>query len=70
MALTAKEEYRVQQLEVLAVQLNQLIKGASSENQLNRLLVLAQDDMDKLKTAQDELDIKVEELLELTRKLQ
>ena len=70
MALTAKEEYRIQQLEVLAIQLNQLIKGASSENQLNRLLVLAQDDMDKLKIAQDELDIKVEELLELTRKLQ
>lgn len=70
MALTKAQEKRLSNLEVMFAQLNHLIQGAGSKNQLNRLLVLAQEDIRKLDEKVTEVEESMDELLELVRKLQ
>ena len=70
MSLTAKERAELDQLEADLLNLGHLIKGGGSKNQLNRLLVLAQEQNRKLTTRVTALETKVKTLLELVRSLQ
>lgn len=70
MALTAAEEARLQAAENAITALAKMIRGAGSKNQLNRLLVLAQDQTRALSTRLTTLETKIETLLTLARKLQ
>ena len=70
MALTDDERERLETLEDTVVNLAHLVKGAGSRNQLNRLVVLAQDKIDSLTTRLLQAETKMTELLELVRKLQ
>ncbi len=70
MALSSSERIRLNELEETINQLAQLVKGGGSVNQLNRLLVLAQDKIVKLSDQVTEMEDTVETLLDLVRKLQ
>ena len=70
MTLSAKDEYRIQQLEEITAQLKRLIEGAGSTNQLNRLHVLAIDEYEKIDRDMTSLEEKIDESLDLLRKLQ
>jgi hypothetical protein len=68
--LTDSERKRITNIESAVTQLAHLVKGGGSLNQLNRLLVLAQSLCSELKEEIIILETKMDELLELTRKLQ
>ena len=70
MALTAAEEERIQELEETVVRLTKLMQGSGSKNQLNRLLILAQEEVRKLTTQLEPIEADTEECLALARKLQ
>lgn len=70
MALTAAEEERIQELEDTVKRLTILMQGSGSKNQLNRLLILAQEEIRKLTTQLEPIETQAEECLELARKLQ
>ena len=70
MTLSAKDEYRIQQLEEITAQLKRLIEGAGSTSQLNRLHVLAIDEYEKIDRDMTSLEEKIDESLDLLRKLQ
>ncbi len=70
MSLTTAEKIRLEELEAAAVDLAKLVKGGGSKNQLNRLLVLAQNDNKKLTTRVEALEEKMQEILDLVRRLQ
>ena len=70
MTISAKDEIRLLTLENEIIRLERFIKGAASTNQLNRLRVLCIDDVNQLKDLLENLEPEVQELLELTRKLQ
>ena len=70
MTISAKDEIRLITLENEIIRLERLLGGAASTNQLNRLKVLCTDDTNQLKDLLEKLEPEVEELLELTRKLQ
>jgi hypothetical protein len=70
MALTNSEQLRLTNAEETAQQLKHLIAGAGSKNQLNRLLVLCNEEIRKLTARVASLETEVQELLELARKLQ
>ena len=70
MALSATERTSLETLETDARNLAQLIKGAGSTNQLNRLLVLAQEQNRKLTVRIVELETEMATVLEKVRKLQ
>lgn len=70
MAFTAADEKRLRSIETIVYRLSVLIEGAGSKNQLNRLLVLAQNQVDKLSTRVDALETQMDEILELARRLQ
>ena len=70
MALSTAERLRLEAaeraLETIAISL----RGAGSKNQLNRLLVLAQDQMRKLTIRVEAIETTATELLALLRRLQ
>lgn len=70
MALTLTEEKRLKRLELTADQIKQWTKGAASENMLNRLLILCNEEISKMDIKITELEEKVDELIALARKLQ
>jgi hypothetical protein len=70
MTLTRTEELRLENAEETAQQLKHLISGAGSKNQLNRLLVLCNEEIRKLNARVASLEEEVSELLALARKLQ
>jgi hypothetical protein len=70
MSFTLEELRRIEGLENIITQLAQLVKGGGSKNQLNRLLVLAQGQVNEMKARVEALEAKAEELLTLARKLQ
>lgn len=70
MALTNAELRRLERLETGMAQLAQLVKGAGSGNQLNRLLVLAGAQVDELTQIVENLESRMDELLTLAEKLQ
>lgn len=70
MTLTFSEEQRLTNAEETAQQLSHLIEGAGSKNQLNRLLVLCNEEVRKLNARVTTLETQVQELLVLARKLQ
>lgn len=70
MSLTAAELKRIEDLETAVKGLTKLIGGAGSTNQLNRLYVLGQKTNEELEEKIVLLETEMQELLELTRKLQ
>lgn len=70
MSLSTVERTRLEELEQDTNNLATLIRGGGSKNQLNRLLVLAQDQNRKLTARVEALETKMDEILELVRKLQ
>jgi len=70
MALTIQEEIRISELENTTIRLTQLMKGSGSKNQLNRLLVMAQEDIKKLTDILAPMEDKTNTILALARKLQ
>jgi hypothetical protein len=70
MALTPTETERLSSVEEEIISLTKLLKGAGGKNQLNRLYVLAQKSNADLETRVVALEGKIEELLNLARKLQ
>jgi hypothetical protein len=70
MTLTPAEKKRLDNAEKTIVDLEELIKGAGSKNQLNRLLVLASEEIRRLNDRVTELEEEVETLLNLAKKLQ
>ena len=70
MALSNAERIRLSNLEKTVQQLAQLVKGGGSKNQLNRLLVLAQDKLTKVEARVAELESQANEILDKVRKLQ
>ena len=70
MALTPAEEERLQAAELAVTQMQVLIRGMGSKNQLNRLYVLSQNSIDKLRATVDDLTAEAQELLQLALKLQ
>ena len=70
MAFTTTDERRLLVLEAAALELSKKLSGAASMNQLNRVLIVAEDDLNKLEEQMDALEVIMEEILDLTRKLQ
>ena len=70
MALTAAEEERITELEDTVKRLTKLMQGSGSKNQLNRLLILAQEEIRKLTDQLEPIEIQTQETLALARKLQ
>ena len=70
MALSNGERKRLENAEDNINNLAKLAQGGGSKNQLNRLLVLAQDQNRKLTARVVELESQIEELLDKVRKLQ
>ena len=70
MALSTVERLRLEAAERTLEQIAVSLRGAGSTNQLNRLLVLAQDQMRKLTTRVEALETTATELLALLRRLQ
>jgi hypothetical protein len=70
MSLSTTELERLEKVEKEINQLAHLVKGGGSKNQLNRLLVLAQSQVDEMKAVVDDLESRMETLLELAEKLQ
>lgn len=70
MTLSRYEELRIQNIEEQIIVLQKQLRGAASKNQLNRLLVLANEEVRKLTVLNTSLQTKVDELIELTEKLQ
>jgi hypothetical protein len=70
MALTRSEELRLQAAELKVAQLGHLVEGTGSKNQLNRLLVLCQEETRNLTVKLENLEEEMSTLLALARKLQ
>jgi len=70
MALTPAEEARLQAVELAVTQMQVLIRGMGSKNQLNRLRVLCGNNINKLTDKVTDLEAIAQELLDLARKLQ
>lgn len=70
MSLTESELEQFTALENKVLALANLLKGASSKNQLNRLYLLDQETIKKLTERVGSLETKMQELLGLVRKLQ
>ena len=70
MTLTYSEETRLRNAERTVQDLKDLIEQAGSKNQLNRLLVLAQEEMKRLTSKVGALESQSTTLLGLLRKLQ
>ena len=70
MALTETEAQRLRTLEAATLNLAKLVEGGGSKNQLNRIDVLAQDEIRKLEVRVEAIESKVDTILTLVRKLQ
>lgn len=70
MSLTTQELQRISDLENAVKRLAILMRGSGSKNQLNRLLVLAQSQIEELKKILEPMETEMKEILELVRKLQ
>ena len=70
MALTASEENRIDTIETKLNKIGHLVQGGGSKNQLNRLLILAKEELKKIEDRIDILEPEVSTLLELARKPQ
>lgn len=70
MTLSNAERIRLEKLEYSVRQLAVLVRGGGSKNQLNRLLVLAQNDTKKLLRIVEYLENEMKEILDKVRKLQ
>jgi len=70
MSLTPVEEKRISDLETKTVQIGHLVQGTASKNMLNRMLVLAQEEMSGVRTSLEGLETQMSTLLALARKLQ
>jgi len=70
MTLTLSEETRLRNAERTVQDLKDLIEQAGSKNQLNRLLVLAQEKTKRLTSKVEGLETQSTTLLSLLRKLQ
>ena len=70
MSLTTEERLRLETLEETILNLAQLVKGGGSLNQLNRLLVLAQDKNRKLTATAETLETQMADVIEDVNKLQ
>ena len=70
MALTVDEEARIVEIESTITTIQQVLAGAGSHNMLNRLHVLAQEQVENLKKRVDDLETDMAEVLDLARKLQ
>ena len=70
MTFTKTEEDRLSACETLTTQLGHLIQGTGSKNQLNRLLVLCQEETRDLTNKLNTLETDMTTLLALARKLQ
>jgi len=70
MALTAAELTRLENLEQDVKNLTHLVDGGGSKNQVNRLLVLAQEHTRELRILVESLETEMATLLTLARRLQ
>ena len=70
MSFTAADEKRMYDLEEHLNRFSHLMKGAGSKNELNRLLVLCEKEVDNLESIAGELDTKLDVLIALAQKLQ
>lgn len=70
MALSTAERKRLETAEDVIQRLAKLIEGGGSTNQLNRLLVLANNEISKLTIRVAALETEITTLLTLVRKLQ
>jgi hypothetical protein len=70
MSLTPVEEQRISDLETKTVQIGHLVQGTASKNMLNRMLVLAQEEIGSIRTKQEALETQMSTILALARKLQ
>jgi len=70
MVLSTTERKRLEGLEETINNLAQLVKGGGSKNQLNRLLVLAQEKVRKLTVVVESLEVDMAIVLTNVRKLQ
>lgn len=70
MALTTAQEKRLSNVEETTQLIKHLVDGAGSKNQLNRLLVLCNEEIRKLNVRITALETEVSTLLELAQKLQ
>lgn len=70
MAMTAREEERMMELETRLNELFRLLRGTGSSNMLNRLYIVLNHELEKAETKADEIQTRVEEILEYARKAQ
>ena len=70
MSLTFEEQKRINNIEETVQDLSNLIKNVSSNDMLNRLLVLGNEEIRRLTERVDSLEDKVITLTTLARKLQ
>lgn len=70
MTLTYDEKLRLKNAEETAQQLKTLLEGALSENALKQLRVLSLEQLRRVEARLDAVEIQVQSLLELVRKLQ
>jgi hypothetical protein len=70
MSLTPAEEKRISDIETKTVKIGHLVQGTASKNMLNRMLVLAQQEMGGIRTSLEALETQMSTLLTLARKLQ
>lgn len=70
MTLTYSEEQRLRNAERTVQSLKDLINEAGSKNQLNRIEILAQEEIKRLTAKVDVLESQAATLLSLLRKLQ
>ena len=64
MTLTAQEEHRILDLEKRAADLERIMKGIASKNMLNQMKTLVEETMRKINEELDELEPKLQELIE------
>ena len=70
MAMTPLEERKMMELEESLNSLFRLLRGTGSKNMLNRLHVVLSREIEKLETKTDEVQTRVDEILEYARKVQ
>jgi hypothetical protein len=70
MAMTPLEEKKMMELEESLNELFRLLRGTGSRNMLNRLQVVLMREIEKLETKADQVQTRVDEILEYVRKAQ
>ena len=70
MTFTYQEQTRIYNIEETVQHLSDLFDNAASKSMLNRLLVLAQEEIRRLNSRLDEVESSVSTLIELSKKNQ